>query len=488
MFVYIDISSVDNTTKRVVAAKTLGIKGAPSRARQNLKAGDVLVSMTRPNLNAVALVTDDLHGAIGSTGFHVLRATGIHPQWLFLAVQTHSFIAAMSAVVQGALYPAVRPKDIRSWKLPIPPLAEQVRIVEKTDELFSDLDAGIAALARVREKLKLYRASVLKAAVEGALTAEWRAQHPDTESAIELLERILVERRRRWEEEQVAKFKAKGREPPRDWKTKYKEPIAPQASQLSDRPKGWCSATAEQVCEFITKGTTPPGSKSPQSNGEIPFIKVQHLSGTGDFHFFESPSFVSRDTHEHFLARSKVFPGDVLMNIVGPPLGQVSVVPTTYPEWNINQAIAIFRGVGEVPSVYLATCLVSPTTVSDMLRRTKTTAGQVNLTLPVCREVVIPFPPLAEQEAIVEAVEDQLSVINHLEADIDAKLKAARSLRQAILRHAFTGQLVPQDPNDEPASELLKRIAAKRDERARSNVKSKPEKKPKSAQRAALSR
>lgn len=81
-------------------------------------------------------------------------------------------------------------------------------------------------------------------------------------------------------------------------------------------------------------------------------------------------------------------------------------------------------------------------------------------------DFTFPIPPAAEQEAIVEAVEDQLSVIDHLEADLETKLKSAQSLRQAILRHAFTGQLVPQDPNDEPASELLKRIASERTARA----------------------
>jgi type I restriction enzyme S subunit len=88
------------------------------------------------------------------------------------------------------------------------------------------------------------------------------------------------------------------------------------------------------------------------------------------------------------------------------------------------------------------------------------------LNLEDVRPATVAIPSLCEQEAIVEAVEDQLSVIDHLEADLDTKLKNAQSLRQAILRHAFTGQLVPQDPNDEPATELLKRIAAERQRRA----------------------
>ncbi|MBA2257336.1 MAG: restriction endonuclease subunit S, partial [Acidobacteria bacterium] len=201
-FTYIDISSIDNCTKRIADPKTLPTTKAPSRARQNLRAGDVVVSMTRPNLNAVALLPDALDNVVGSSGLHVLRPTNVESSWLLTAVQTHDFIRAMSQVVQGALYPAVRPKDIRGWSLLLPPIREQQRIADALDELLSDLDAGVAALQRAKAKLALYRASILKAAVTGALTAEWREKHPHTEPASELLARILVERRRNWEEEQ----------------------------------------------------------------------------------------------------------------------------------------------------------------------------------------------------------------------------------------------------------------------------------------------
>jgi hypothetical protein len=180
-FTYVDIGGIENSTKRIVDPKLLSVGEAPSRAKQVLAADDVLVSMTRPNLNAVAKVPAELDGAIGSTGFHVLRTKIIEPSWLYYTVQSNDFVHAMCQVVQGALYPAVRPRDIRSYGLPIPPLNEQRRIVDKIEELFSDLDAGVAALTRAKANLKRYRASVLKAAVEGHLTAAWRAEHPGTE-------------------------------------------------------------------------------------------------------------------------------------------------------------------------------------------------------------------------------------------------------------------------------------------------------------------
>lgn len=463
MFELYSVPSHECGYPEIVKGKDIGSN------KQTITPNTVLLCKINPRINRVWVTGNySAHTKIASTEwvpfFPILE---IEPRYLayFLRQGTvRDFLARNASGVGGSLM-RVRAATFRDFTFKVAPIAEQTRIADTLDEMFSDLEASVAALMRVREKLKLYRASVLKAAVEGMLTAEWRAQHTHTEPASQLLKRILAERRRRWEEDQLAKFKAKGQEPPKNWKAKYKEPVPLDTTNLPQLPEGWCWGSTEQICEFITKGTTPPGDESPQASGDIPFIKVQHLSGTGGFHFDDSPSFVSRITHEGFLARSKVFPGDVLMNIVGPPLGQVSIVPTNYMEWNINQAIAIFRVIGEIPYKYIAACLLSRPVLSQALRRTKTTAGQVNLTLEVCRTLAIPLPPLTEQEAIVEAVEDQLSVVDHLEAALDAKLQSARSLRQAILSHAFTGKLVPQDPNDEPASELLKRIAAEREAR-----------------------
>jgi len=240
-FIYVDISSIDNKSKRIVEPKRLQLVAAPSRARQRLRAGDVLVSMTRPNLNAVALVPQELDGAIGSTGFHVLRARDeVLPQWLFYGVQSRSFIEAMSSVVQGALYPAVRPKDIRAFALPAPPTDEQRRVVAEIEKQFSRLDEAVANLQRVKANLKRYKSAVLKAAVEGHLVpteAELARKGSNCETGDQLLQRILKTKRSRW--------KGKG---------KYKEPIAPVTTGLPVLPTGWVWASADQVCSQITDG------------------------------------------------------------------------------------------------------------------------------------------------------------------------------------------------------------------------------------------
>ena len=215
-FTYVDIGSIDREAKVIVDAKKLPASEVPSRARQVLATGDVLVSMTRPNLNAVAIVPSSLDGAIGSTGFHVLRSQWMAPGFLYYLVQTADFIDAMCGVVQGALYPAVRPADIAKFEFRLPSRAEQTRIVEKLEELLSDLDAGVAELKAAQRKLAQYRQSLLKAAVDGTLTADWRAAHgAPEETGAELLQRILTERRARWEQKQLAKFDVQGKAPPK---------------------------------------------------------------------------------------------------------------------------------------------------------------------------------------------------------------------------------------------------------------------------------
>lgn len=173
-FIYVDIGSVSRDSKRVVGPQQLLGKNAPSRARQVLKAGDVLVSMTRPNLNAVALVGNDLDGQIASTGFDVLRSLGVEPRWLFAAVRSKKFVDSMSGLVQGALYPAVRPSDVRAFEIPVAPLPEQIRISDKLDDLLSRVDATRDRLDRIPELLGRLRQSVLAAAAGGELTDDFR--------------------------------------------------------------------------------------------------------------------------------------------------------------------------------------------------------------------------------------------------------------------------------------------------------------------------
>ena len=159
---------------------------------------------------------------------------------------------------------------------PVPPVDEQQRIVRKTDELFSKLDVGWRSLIRAKAALKRYRASVLKAAVEGGLTSEWRAKNPHDEPSRVLLDRIMKERREKWEEMQLAKFAKTNRHPPKDWCQKYGEPITPDPKNLDNVPEGWCWATVDQVSQFTMYGTS---EKATKDDSGVPVLRMGNLQG-----------------------------------------------------------------------------------------------------------------------------------------------------------------------------------------------------------------
>lgn len=197
----------------------------------------------------------------------------------------------------------------------------------------------------------------------------------------------------------------------------------------------------KNLCFFITKGTTPSKNELHSKSGDVPFIKVYNLTFDNTLDFTIEPTFVDKDTHLSFLSRSIVYPGDVLMNIVGPPMGKVSIVPNTYPEWNINQAIARFRCLERINNKYLAYYLGYAGTVEKMKSKAKATAGQFNLTLEICRELTINLPCIEKQEQIIDEIEEKLSQCIKIEQTVNSALHQAEAMRQSILKDAFEGRI-----------------------------------------------
>ena len=294
---------------------------------------------------------------------------------------------------------------IRDSSLPLPPFKEQERIREKVEELTSDLDAGVAALERVQAKLKHYRAAVLKAAVEGALVP-----------------------------------------------TANPYPIRRIGDAIESLGQGWSPKCESQA------------AADSETWAVIKTTAIQPLRYLEEHNKTLPTSLKPRP-------RLELVEGDLLITRAGPRtrVGIACLVKRTRARLMLcDKAYRLRCKRDTLSPAFLEVVLNAPhiVTALDKLKTGINDSG-LNLTQDRFSELLVPYPPLAEQEAIVEAVEDQLSVIEHLEADLEAKLKSAQALRQSILRHAFTGQLVPQDPNDEPAAELLKRIAAQREERAR---------------------
>lgn len=459
-FVYVDISSIDRETKKIIDPRPLALSKAPSRAKQILKAGDVLVSMTRPNLNAVALVPEHLDGAIGSTGFHVLRSRWLAPQFLLALVQTQSFIDAMSAVVQGALYPAVRPRDIAAYSFSFETPFQQARIVAKLEELLTDLDAGVDELKAAQRKLKQYRQSLLKSAVEGTLTAEWRAQRTPTETGAQLLQRILTGRRALWEAKQLANFKKQGKTPPKDWQKKYFEPVPLDTTDLPNLPAGWVWASVEQL-GHVQLGRQRSPSKVGKAN-PTSYIRAANITEGGvDLSDVLEMEF-SETEKETFALKV----GDVLLTEAsGSPehVGRPAIWKRVEGLYCFQNTVLRFspEGIGSEYAFYSFLAMQKLGVFSKLSGG----VGINHLSAGKFSKLPVPLPPVDEQIALVETIkqsfsrcDDQLSFNAHA-------LKQSTAQRQNILRAAFAGQLLPQDPNDEPAGVLLERIRVERAER-----------------------
>lgn len=256
-FRYIDVQAVDNARNRVGVASERPSQSAPSRARRLVRTNDVLFCLVRPYLRNIALVPRELDGQVASTAFCVLRPNGaLASRFLFHQVLRASFVGDVPTY--GTSPPAAREDEFLKQRIGLAPLPEQHRIVARIESLFARLDDGTEALRRTQANLQRYRASVIKAAVEGKLTERWRNKNPPKETGAELLGRILAERQRRWEEEQLAKFDETGRRPPKNWKLRYKEPVGPDTSKLPELPDSWCWATVDQLASSMTNGIYKP--------------------------------------------------------------------------------------------------------------------------------------------------------------------------------------------------------------------------------------
>ena len=330
-----------------------------------------------------------------------------------------------------------------------PPLNEQRRIVSKIEELFSDLDAGVAALKRAKANLKRYRAAVLKAAVEGKLTEEWRAKHPHAEPASKLLARILTERRQKWESDQLAKFAAAGKEPPKGWKEKYVDPTPPDLTDESSIPDGWSWANVETICSDIVD--CPHSTPAWTIDGKICVRTTEFRPGQLDL---TDVRFVSEATFHERIARLKPQPGDVIYSREGAILGIACIIPDGV-ELCLGQRMMLMRAL--CSGQFLMHVLNAPVTLSQV-RKLAGGSASPHLNVADIKQFLIPLPPLAEQSEIAYEVELRFSVITAAGREIEHALVRAARLRQSILKQAFEGKLVPQDPDDEPANELLTRL------------------------------
>jgi type I restriction enzyme S subunit len=389
--------------------------------RFSVRAGDILFN-TRNSVELVGktgIVTGEVSGSIYNNNLMRIR-TKPNVSSLFVAYQMCSpdFRRRMERVKRSTTnVAALYAKDVLPLPIALPPIEQQKYIVAEIEKQFSRLDEAVANLKRVKANLKRYKAAVLKAAVEGKLTEEWRRAHTDVEPASELLKRILAERRAKW-----------------NGNGKCKEPEALEPAGLASLPDRWAWTSLDQLLLNVTDGDHQP---PPQTDSGVPFLVIGNVR-TGKLNFQDS-RFVSREYADAVGKFRKPTHGDILYSLVG--TYGIALRVNTDREFCIQRHIAVLRPHKRSPTDYLVHVLNS----SFVFRQaTAAATGTAQKTVPLAglRRFAIPLPPLAEQERIAAEVERRLSVVEELEAVASANLQRGERLRQTILQRAFSGCLV----------------------------------------------
>ena len=452
---FVGLKHVAAHTTRLLGADDATSVGTTAKA---FRAGDVLYGRLRSYLNKVCQPNFD---GLCSGEFIVLPPTNaIHGRFLMYRMNAGDFVSFADRANTGDR-PRVDFGHVGQFSFALPPLAEQIRIADALDVELARLDAGVAALGRARDNLGRYRASVLRSAVDGSLTAEWCHRHPDVEPAETLLTRILAERRRRWEQEQLRCYESKGRRPPKNWRTRYKEPISPDCDDLPDLPDGWCWVSLEQGSYQIQYGSSAKANVDPDG---VPVLRMGNITSDGGL-LLDDVKYLPR-SHPEF-PNLLLHENDLLFNRTNSAelVGKTAIFRGTPAVCSFASYLIRVRLLSGIHPTLVASCLNGEFGRRWIKRVVTQTVGQANVNGSKLARFTFPLPPLPEQEQIAGVVSTMESAFSDLEMRIESLRARGPLLRQALLRSAFDGRLVPQDPKDEPASALLRRIATDRKRR-----------------------
>ncbi|MGJ8697762.1 MAG: restriction endonuclease subunit S [Verrucomicrobiaceae bacterium] len=358
---------------------------------------------------------------------------------------------------RASAIPGLNRSDAYACKTKLAPANEQKRIVAKLESCESRITAAREALDEVPALLEQYRQSILAAAFRGDLTKDWRAANPNTEPASKLLTRLRQERRQRWEKTTLADYKANDKEPPKNWLEKYKEPlpISPaEAENCPPIPDGWSWSTNEEISERVTVGHVGSMKKEYRDSG-IAFLRGQNVRENR----FDSKNLlrISEEFHEK-LKKSTLSPDDIVVTRSG-EVGTACVIPKTLPVANCSDLVIIQRPI-YTDSNYLSFYINSEgkRTVKDG----KVGVAITHFNTKSVARMPIAVAPFAEQQEIAKILKSFHRVIEKLHETYNRSASDISELSASLLKKAFSGQLVNQEPNDEPASVLLERIKEKR--------------------------
>ena len=386
----------------------------------------------------------------------LLPLNGVDTKYIAYLLKAKDYDLRDQCSKDGTTVASIDLPKLKAYSFGLAPAAEQMRIVSAIELLQERSSCARDLLSEVEQLIGQLRQSVLRDAFSGRLTARWREQNPDVQPASELLLRIRTECRQRWETDQLAKYEAKGKKPPKNWRDKYREPEPVDESKLPELPEGWCWAYRRDI------GQSNLGKmldRSKHTTGiELPYLRNINVRWGA----IDNKDLLTMFFKENELEKYRVRYGDVLVCEGGEP-GRSTVWNRPDEMIMFQKALHRVRLAGGIDPWWLVYHLELDAT-SESLDQHFTGTTIKHFTGKAFDVYPIALAPLNEQVEILRLVRESIDSLENLANSATSMASSLAQLDQSILAKAFRGELVPQDPNDEPASVLLARIKAARDQ------------------------
>jgi type I restriction enzyme S subunit len=435
-----------------------------------LEHGDILIArMPDPLGRCCIFPMDRKEGFVTVVDVCVVRvgSAPIDTKFLMYAVNSGQVRTKIADLQSGSTRKRISRGNLATIEIPLAPYKEQQRIVAKLEELFSELNKGVESLTTAREQLKAYRQAVLKHAYEGKLTAQWRDENRDkVESADRLFKRIKNERELHYQTKIVTWNTAADEN---GGKPRPPKPLATLGSRERDElpvlPDSWIWEKLGWMTCGVEYGTAAKSSES----GLVPVLRMGNIQNAK---FDWSDLVYASDEDE--IRKYALKAGDVLFNRTNSPelVGKTAIYRGERPALFAGYLIRVNQIPSIVDSQYLNLFLNSHIARQQGNRVKTDGVNQSNINGAKLSNYAFPYCSLAEQREIVKRLEEKLSLIDQLEEEVEQAIRKSEALRQSILQKAFFGQLVVQDPNDEPALVLLERIRVESEGNSNSRKKS----------------
>tara|TARA_R110000772_G_scaffold101674_3_gene202209 strand:- start:6736 stop:8301 length:1566 start_codon:yes stop_codon:yes gene_type:complete len=426
--------------------------------RTRVSAGDVLLT-TVATLGRTAVVSEACERFALQRSVSVLGSQKVDSFFLKYSLDNPEVQSFINMNARGNAQKGFYIKQLKELQIRLSPLEEQKRIVEKLDSLLAQVDTIQQRLNNLPNIIKRFRQSVLAAAVSGKLTEQWRETNKPKLSDDEFHSQVENYRYNTWVEEKLRKYNEKGKLPKTDaWKKKYVAPAMPETN-IEELPKGWIPEVLEGLV-YISARIGWKGLKASEYTEEGPLFLSVHGLNYGQYVKLDKAFHISE---ERYLESPEIMlkNEDILLCKDGAGIGKIGIVQGLEECASINSSLLLIRSGKFFNTKFLFYFLSGPT-MQALVQERMTGSAVPHLFQRDVKEFVLSVPPMKEQIEIVRLVEQYFALADTLEKNLANAKQRVDNLTQSILAKAFKGELVPQDPNDEPADKLLERIKAAR--------------------------